>query len=69
MGDFRGGDWEETVDDLDNDGVVDIYDGEGKPLYPTTFDELYEMAEEITYLSGGVTKGLLILTANRQGGW
>lgn len=57
------------LDDLDNDGVVDIYDGEGKPLYPTTFDELYEMAEEITYLSGGVTKGLLILTANRQGGW
>lgn len=57
------------LQDIDGDGKVDLHDATGKPLYPTTFDELFQVSEEITYLSGGITRGLLILTANRQGGW
>ncbi len=55
--------------DANEDGKIDLYDGEGKPLYPTTFDELYRDSQIINEASDGVEKGFLILSANKNGGW
>ncbi|HEY8390341.1 MAG TPA: extracellular solute-binding protein [Clostridia bacterium] len=55
--------------DWNDDGEIDIYDEEGKPLYPTTFEELTQAAITVTQATNNSTKGLLILSANRNGGW
>ncbi len=56
--------------DKNDDGTYKLYDDEGKPLYPTTFDEVREVAEIIveTYKDTN-TYGLVILSANNNGGW
>jgi ABC-type glycerol-3-phosphate transport system substrate-binding protein len=54
---------------VDENGKVDLYDKDGKPMYPTTFEELYEDSQIINELSDGVEKGLLVLSANKNGGW
>lgn len=55
--------------DVDDDGEVDIHDALGEPLYPTTFEELTQAAITVTQGTNNRTKGLLILSANRNGGW
>jgi len=55
--------------DNNNDGIGELHDAQGNPLYPQTFDELYSWAEEVDDVSGGSTKGLLILSTNKEGGW
>lgn len=44
-----------------------IYDDDGNPLYPTTFEQIASFSEDIT--STSETKGILILSANKNGGW
>ncbi len=51
----------------DEDGKAILYDDEGKALYPTTFEEIYEAAQVIADYSE--TKGILICSANKNGGW
>lgn len=48
------------------DGEYQLYDEAGKPLYPTTFDEVTALCEEV---SDGSKYGILILSANKTGGW
>ncbi|MCH3977039.1 MAG: extracellular solute-binding protein [Bacilli bacterium] len=57
------------LSDNNDDGKVDIYDEEGKPLYPTTFEDIYNVSSTIAELSEGQTQGMLILTSNKNGGW
>lgn len=50
-------------------GKYQIYDESSKPLYPTTFDEVTQLCQEVVdgYPKG--TYGILILSANKTGGW
>ncbi len=61
------------VDDWNGDGILDIIDQHGNPRYPTTFEELREMAKYITDFEKDVygkdVAGLIILSTNRNGGW
>lgn len=57
------------LEDVDNDGSIDLHDNEGNPLYPTTFEEVYQVSEIINEYSDGAEKGLLVLSANKNGGW
>lgn len=56
------------LEDLDGDGTIDIYDEEGNPLYPTTFEEVEIMSTEITENLEDVA-GFMALSASKQGGW
>jgi len=61
------------VDDWDGDGVYDIHDADGNPRYPTTFEELADMSENITntmdqYYDRDVA-GMMVLSSNNNGGW
>jgi multiple sugar transport system substrate-binding protein len=61
------------IDDHDNDGYLDIHDPDGTPRYPTTMDELSEMAAyitetEMTYYEKDVA-GLVLLSSDNTGGW
>lgn len=49
------------------DGSYSIYNKDGTPAYPTTFEQIYEMAKTIT--ENDETKGILICTTNKNGGW
>lgn len=55
--------------DKDADGNYILYDESGKPLYPTTFDEVTELCRVVQDVYNGEKYGLLILSANKQGGW
>ncbi|MBR0295209.1 MAG: hypothetical protein IJQ67_04815 [Bacilli bacterium] len=48
--------------------VYSLYNEDGSPAYPTTFEEIQEFSEVIvdSYAS---TKGMFICSANKQGGW
>jgi ABC-type glycerol-3-phosphate transport system substrate-binding protein len=59
----------EILRDVDGDNKVDLYDEEGNPMYPTTFEEIYTMSQTINENTNGETKGLLILSSNKNGGW
>jgi|AGTN01.3.fsa_nt_gi ABC-type sugar transport system, periplasmic component len=50
------------------DGKYVLYDEGGEPLYPTSFQEIREVSELIA-ASYGNTYGLVILSANKNGGW
>lgn len=56
------------VIDKNADGTYQLYDEDGEPLYPTTFDEVRAVSELIVenYTN---TYGLVILSADRNGGW
>ena len=56
------------VIEKNDDGTYKLYDEEGKPLYPTTFDQVREVAELIVEAYDN-TYGLVILSANNNGGW
>lgn len=50
------------------DGTYNLYDEQGKPLYPTTFQDITKLSRKaVDQLSN--TYGILILSANKQGGW
>lgn len=44
-----------------------LYNDDGSPAYPTTFEEIYEASLTITEYSS--TKGMFICSANKNGGW
>lgn len=50
------------------DGTYILYDESGKPLYPTTFDEIYEVSQLIVEGFDGAY-GMVILSADKNGGW
>ncbi len=50
------------------DGRYKLYDDEGNPLYPTTFDQIESLSRQIVEAYTD-TYGILILSANKQGGW
>lgn len=56
------------LDDFDGDGDIDIYDEDGTPLYPTTFEEVKEVSVQITNELEDVA-GFMVLSASKQGGW
>lgn len=53
----------------DADGKYIIYDEEGKPLYPTTFDEVTDVCRIVSDTYNGEKYGIIILSANKTGGW
>lgn len=56
------------VIDKNTDGTYKLYDDDGDPLYPTTFDEVTELCREVQSVYND-KYGILILSANKQGGW
>ncbi len=51
-----------------SDGTYNLYDEEGKPLYPTTFDQITELSRMVVD-NFNDAYGILILSANKTGGW
>ncbi|MCM1556847.1 MAG: hypothetical protein NC087_04860 [Anaeroplasma bactoclasticum] len=51
----------------DKDGNYVIYNEDGTPAYPTTFEEIYQTALAIQEYDE--TKGILICSTNKNGGW
>ncbi len=51
------------------DGQYSIYKSDNTPVYPTTFEQIYDIATEINENSGESVKGILILSDNKEGGW
>ncbi|MBQ9730964.1 MAG: extracellular solute-binding protein [Bacilli bacterium] len=49
------------------DGTYSIYNEDGSPAYPTTFEEIMEFS--LTISESTDTKGILICSANKNGGW
>lgn len=49
------------------DGSYSLYYEDGTPAYPTTFEQIYEYSMTISELDE--TKGILICSANKNGGW
>ncbi|HRR89974.1 MAG TPA: extracellular solute-binding protein [Eubacteriales bacterium] len=56
------------VIDKDDDGSYVLHDEFGEPLYPTTFEDIYNVSRLITenYVD---TYGIVILSADKNGGW
>lgn len=54
--------------DTNGDGIYEIYNADGTPAYPTTFDEINSFSQSIVD-STADTKGILVLSANKNGGW
>jgi len=50
------------------DGKYQLYDAQNNPLYPTTFDEVTSLCEQVVETYND-TYGILILSANKTGGW
>lgn len=50
------------------DGTYILYDEDGAPLYPTTFDDIYEISKLIVEGFDN-TYGIVILSADKNGGW
>ena len=50
------------------DDTYKLYDDDGKPLYPTTFQEITELSRKVKDYDPN-KYGILILSANKQGGW
>lgn len=51
----------------DENGKAILYAEDGTPLYPTTFEEIYEAS--LVIAENTETKGILICSANKNGGW
>lgn len=56
------------VIDKADDGTYLLYDENGEPLYPTTFEEIYEVSELIVEGFDNAY-GIVILSADKNGGW
>ena len=51
----------------DESGKAILYDKNNKPLYPTTLEEIYDAS--LVIAENTETKGILICSANKNGGW
>lgn len=51
----------------EKDGKYVLYNEDGSPAYPTTFEELYEFSQ--TICDETESKGMFICTSNKNGGW
>ena len=51
----------------EKDGKYVLYNDDGSPAYPTTFEELYEVSQVIC--DETESKGMFICTSNKNGGW
>lgn len=51
----------------DSNGKAILYDENNNPLYPTTFEDIYQAS--LTIAENTETKGILICSANKNGGW
>ena len=51
-----------------DDGTYKLYDKGGKPLYPTTLEQVKQLCYKVQENYDDVY-GLLVLSANKQGGW
>ncbi len=60
--------YEVGVLDKNDDGSYKLYDESNEPLYPTTFEEIAEVSR-IVCENRDNTYGLVVLSANKQGGW
>ena len=58
----------ERTNNSDGTYTYKLYDDNGKPLYPTTFDEITELSRKVKEYSPD-KYGIIILSANKQGGW
>lgn len=56
------------VIEKNSDGSYKLYDDSGNPLYPTSFDEI-RAASELVVQNYANTYGLVVLSANKNGGW
>ena len=54
---------------LEEDGKESykIYNDDGTPAYPTTFEEIYEWSKVVA--ENDEKKGILICSSNKEGGW
>lgn len=59
--------YEVGVIDKDENGYI-LYDSDGNPLYPTTFEQIYEISQLIVENYDGCY-GIVILSADKTGGW
>ena len=50
------------------DGKYSIYNEDGSPAYPTTFEEIYEFSQVVVE-NYSDTLGMFICSANKNGGW
>jgi ABC-type glycerol-3-phosphate transport system substrate-binding protein len=55
--------------DKNADGTYKLHDDNGNPLYPTTFDDIERISQEVVDSFEQGTYGMIILSANRNGGW
>lgn len=51
----------------EKDGKYVLYNEDGSPAYPTTFEQLYEFSQVIC--DETESKGMFICTSNKNGGW
>lgn len=51
----------------DGKGSYKIYNDDGTPAYPTTFEEIYEWSKVVA--ENDEKKGILICSSNKEGGW
>lgn len=56
------------VIDKNSDGTYKLHDDEGNPLYPTTFDDIRRVSETVVENTDN-KYGLVVLSANNNGGW
>ena len=57
----------EAGEDENGDPIYSLYNENGEPMYPQTFEEIKEFAEIIAEYDD--CKGMLILSDNKEGGW
>ncbi len=55
--------------DKNPDGTYKLYQDDGTPNYPRTFDEITDLCRVVQEECGRDKYGILILSANKQGGW
>jgi ABC-type glycerol-3-phosphate transport system substrate-binding protein len=56
------------VIEKNNDGSYKLYDDNGDPLYPTTFEDIYNVSELIVNGFDNAY-GVVVLSADKNGGW
>lgn len=51
------------------DGTYSIFNTDGSPAYPTTWQEVMDMSNTIVNENGDNAKGFMMYSANKNGGW
>lgn len=50
-------------------GGYSIYNADGTPAYPTTWEQVYEISNTIVNENGDSAKGFMMYSSNKNGGW